>query len=470
MSEPAVLAEGLRKRFGETQALDGVDLSVRTGQGARPARPERCRQDDGSAHPHDAASGPTPGGRSSTASTCVAEPMRAKARIGLTGQYAAVDERLTGAENLEHVGRLYHMPGRGGPRARARAARAVRPRRRRRPRRQGLLGWHAASPRHRHEPHRPAVGPVPRRADDRARPAQPPGRVGADRGARRRRHHDAADDAVPRRGRPAGRRDRRHRPRPRSSPRGTSAELKQQVGGDRVDVTVRDARRRSAGVAEALAAVACGRDQRRTAASSSVPVLRPRGRVPEVVRLLDAAGVDGRRRRRPPLHARRRLLRPHRAPPPRTPNNCKGRGRDDRDRHSERSTLDLAPAPIEDIPRGTDVAAQGQLDRGDASPAGPAAQPRAADVRHDPAADVRRPVRLCVRRLGDHADRLHAVRHPRHLHPDRAVQLGVHVRGRGRRPAARGSSTACARCRCIPAPCSSVARSRTSCATSSRSS
>jgi len=40
----------------------------------------------------------------------VAEPMRAKARIGLTGQYAAVDERLTGAENLEHVGRLFHMP------------------------------------------------------------------------------------------------------------------------------------------------------------------------------------------------------------------------------------------------------------------------------------------------------------------------------------------------------------------------
>ena len=42
----------------------------------------------------------------------LAEPMRAKARIGLTGQYAAVDERLTGHENLEHVGRLYHMPDR----------------------------------------------------------------------------------------------------------------------------------------------------------------------------------------------------------------------------------------------------------------------------------------------------------------------------------------------------------------------
>ena len=32
--------------------------------------------------------------------------------IGLAGQYAAVDENLTGAENLEMVGRLYHMPRR----------------------------------------------------------------------------------------------------------------------------------------------------------------------------------------------------------------------------------------------------------------------------------------------------------------------------------------------------------------------
>jgi len=39
----------------------------------------------------------------------VAEPRRARARIGLTGQYAAVDERLTGFENLEHVGRLFHL-------------------------------------------------------------------------------------------------------------------------------------------------------------------------------------------------------------------------------------------------------------------------------------------------------------------------------------------------------------------------
>ncbi|HLM29181.1 MAG TPA: ATP-binding cassette domain-containing protein, partial [Acidimicrobiales bacterium] len=39
----------------------------------------------------------------------LSEPRRARARIGLTGQYAAVDEVLTGFENLEHVGRLYHL-------------------------------------------------------------------------------------------------------------------------------------------------------------------------------------------------------------------------------------------------------------------------------------------------------------------------------------------------------------------------
>jgi ABC-2 type transport system ATP-binding protein len=48
----------------------------------------------------------------------VAEPARVRSRIGLTGQYAAVDERLTGRENLELVGRFFHTPR---PAARARA-------------------------------------------------------------------------------------------------------------------------------------------------------------------------------------------------------------------------------------------------------------------------------------------------------------------------------------------------------------
>ena len=63
----------------------------------------------------------------------VADPRRARARIGLTGQYAAVDERLTGVENLEHVGRLFHQPTHEAHAARRRAARALRAHRRRRP-------------------------------------------------------------------------------------------------------------------------------------------------------------------------------------------------------------------------------------------------------------------------------------------------------------------------------------------------
>ncbi len=39
----------------------------------------------------------------------LADPGRARARIGLTGQFAAIDERLTGFENLQHVGRLFHL-------------------------------------------------------------------------------------------------------------------------------------------------------------------------------------------------------------------------------------------------------------------------------------------------------------------------------------------------------------------------
>ena len=50
-----------------------------------------------------------------------------RAHIGLAGQYAAVDENLTGKENLEMVGRLYHLGPPALPRARRGAARAVRP-------------------------------------------------------------------------------------------------------------------------------------------------------------------------------------------------------------------------------------------------------------------------------------------------------------------------------------------------------
>ncbi|MEV6323954.1 ATP-binding cassette domain-containing protein [Nocardia sp. NPDC051787] len=113
----AVLAEGLEKRYGDKRALDGFDLTVRRGtvhgllgpNGAGKTTAVRIlstlvRLD---------------GGRAGVAGLDVARnPREVRARIGLTGQYAAVDEVLTGRQNLEMFGRLFHL---GGRRAKQRA-------------------------------------------------------------------------------------------------------------------------------------------------------------------------------------------------------------------------------------------------------------------------------------------------------------------------------------------------------------
>jgi ABC-2 type transport system ATP-binding protein len=113
----AILVEGLQKRFGSNTALAGVDLTVPEGSvlgllgpnGAGKTTVVRILttllQPDG--------------GRAEVAGIDVLrEPDRVRAVIGLTGQYAAVDEYLTGFENLEMVGRLYRL-GRQESRSRA---------------------------------------------------------------------------------------------------------------------------------------------------------------------------------------------------------------------------------------------------------------------------------------------------------------------------------------------------------------
>jgi len=108
MGEPAILTEGLRKRFGNVVALDGVDLQAEQGtvlgllgpNGAGKTTTVRILT---TLLPPDK-------GRASVAGYDVvrdAESLRAA--IGLAGQYAAVDENLTGFENVEMVGRLYHL-------------------------------------------------------------------------------------------------------------------------------------------------------------------------------------------------------------------------------------------------------------------------------------------------------------------------------------------------------------------------
>lgn len=116
-ADAAIEAEGLRKSYGDVLALDGVDLRVAAGTvlgllGPNGAGKTTAVRILTTLLPPD-------GGSARVAGLDVAsEAARLRRQIGLAGQYAAVDENLTGAENLEMVGRLYHLP-RGEPRARA---------------------------------------------------------------------------------------------------------------------------------------------------------------------------------------------------------------------------------------------------------------------------------------------------------------------------------------------------------------
>ena len=114
----AVSARGLVKRYGKVTALDGVDISVPTGtvlgllgpNGAGKTTVVRIlstllQPDEGSAEV--------------VGIDVLRNPAGVRSKIGLSGQYAAVDEYLTGFENLDMIGRLYHL-GRKASRDRAR--------------------------------------------------------------------------------------------------------------------------------------------------------------------------------------------------------------------------------------------------------------------------------------------------------------------------------------------------------------
>ena len=109
---------GVEKRFGETRALDGVDLSVPRGAVYGLLGPNGAGKTT-SVKVLTTLIRPDAGVARIDGIDVVADPDAVRHRIGLTGQYAAVDERLTARENLIYVGRLFHL---GGIESKARAS------------------------------------------------------------------------------------------------------------------------------------------------------------------------------------------------------------------------------------------------------------------------------------------------------------------------------------------------------------
>ncbi|MFD0683441.1 ATP-binding cassette domain-containing protein [Actinomadura fibrosa] len=113
----AITAEGLVKRYGEVTALDGLGFSVPQGSVLALLGPNGAGKTT-AVRVLTTLVAPDAGRATVAGCDIVRDARRLRERIGLSGQYAAVDEHLTGAENLEMVGRLYHL---GARRSRARA-------------------------------------------------------------------------------------------------------------------------------------------------------------------------------------------------------------------------------------------------------------------------------------------------------------------------------------------------------------
>lgn len=104
----AISARGLTKSFGEVQALKGIDLEVERGTVVGLLGPNGSGKTTtvrilSTLLPADSGTASVGGFDVATQSEQV------RNQVGLTGQYAAVDEYLTGRENLELFGRLFHL-------------------------------------------------------------------------------------------------------------------------------------------------------------------------------------------------------------------------------------------------------------------------------------------------------------------------------------------------------------------------
>ena len=109
-NRPPNLAEGLQKYYGKTHALDGLDLAAEEGTVLGVLGPNGAGKTT-AVRILTTLLKPD-GGHAEVAGLDVVKNADAlRSRIGLAGQYAAVDEFLTGYENLKMFGQLYHLSG-----------------------------------------------------------------------------------------------------------------------------------------------------------------------------------------------------------------------------------------------------------------------------------------------------------------------------------------------------------------------
>lgn len=108
MAGLAVVAEGLRKRYGETKALDGFDLEVRDGTVCGLLGPNGAGKTT-VVRILSTLLRPDGGWAGVAGFDVVRQASEVRYRVGLAGQQAAVDEILTGRQNLAMFGRLYHL-------------------------------------------------------------------------------------------------------------------------------------------------------------------------------------------------------------------------------------------------------------------------------------------------------------------------------------------------------------------------